>query len=192
MSTGKIVALGILGLIVMGVFGYGCAALSYRETCVKSEASIEAQYKQNQNNYDNMWKKFQEVAAVPAMYANDLKKLWGDAMGKRYEGDAKGAPMFKWIKEHNPSLPVETYTQLQRTLEAGRNGFEADQRDLIARKQAYDVILKGNRSLFFNWYLQFPRMDLDKFDIVTSTKTDNVFKDKKDDSVLFSAPKPVE
>lgn len=186
MSKGIIVLLAIVGLLVVFGFGVGCAALNYREDCIKAEAGIKAQYDQNQNNYDNMWKKFKEVAAVPKMYANDLKELWDKAMKARYEGE--GQPIFRWIQEHNPELDPKVYSQLQRTLEAGRNSFEADQKQLLDKKRQYEVTLKGTRSIFFNWMFGFPRVDLAQYDIVTSDKTEGVFKAKKDNDVLFEAP----
>jgi len=186
MSRGIIVLLCVIGVVVLFGGGYGCSALGYRQDCVKAEAGIQAQYKQNQNNYDNMWKRFKEVAAVPKMYAKDLKDLWDGAMKQRYQGEGNGQqPIFKWIQEHNPQLDASVYKQLQRTLEAGRKSFEADQKQLIAKKQQYEVVLKGNRSLFFNMWFGFPRIDLDEFDIVTSDKTEEVFKSKKDNGVLF-------
>jgi len=186
MGRGAIVVLSIVGVLVVFVFGISCSALNYRQDCVKSEAGIKAQYKQNQNNYDNMWKKFKEVAAVPSMYANDLKKLWSKAMDARYGNE--GQTMFRWIQEQNPNLDPAVYKQLQRTLEAGRNSFEADQKQLVDKKRQYEVMLKGTRSLFFNWFFMFPRMDLDKYDIVTSDKTEKVFEGKKDNGVLFETP----
>jgi hypothetical protein len=184
MSKAIIIILSIIGLIIIFAFGYGCSAFSFRQECVKAEAGIEAQYKQNQNNYDNMWKKFKEVSGVPKMYANDMKEMWEKAMSARYGGEGK--PMFRWIQEHNPQLDSATYTQLQRTLEAGRNSFAADQKQLLDRKRAYDVVLKGNRALFVNMWWGFPRTDLSKFDIVTSDKTEEVFAKKKDNEVLFT------
>jgi hypothetical protein len=78
------------------------------------------------------------------------------------------------------------YTQLQRTIEAGRNGFEADQKQLLDKKRQYEVLLNGTSSLFYNIWFNFPRIDLAKYDIVTSDKTEEVFKSKKDNDILLS------
>jgi hypothetical protein len=92
MKTSTIVVLAIVGLLVLFIFGYGCGCLGYRQDCVKAEAGIEAQYKQNQNNYDNMWKKFKEIAVVPDMYVNAMKDLWAKTMSARYgEGGEQSA-----------------------------------------------------------------------------------------------------
>ena len=180
-----IAIIAVVGLIVLSVFGYGCSAMMFRGDCIKAEAGIKAQYSQNQNNYDNMWKRFKEIAAVPEMYANDLKELWSKAMSSRY--DKEGNTMFRWIQEQNPSLDPTVYKQLQRALEAGRNSFEGEQKQLLARKQQYEVLINGNRGLFFNMWFNFPRIELEKYDIITSDKTEDVFKSKKDNEVLFSA-----
>lgn len=187
---GKVIALAVaavLGLALMLGAVYVIGALGYRQDCVEAEAGIKAQYKQNQNNYDNMWKKFRELAAVPDMYVSDMKKLWSETMTARYGKDGSKA-LFQWIQEHNPDLKVEVYTQLQRAIEAGRNGFAADQKQLLAKKQAYEVLLKGNRSLFYNMWFNFPRIDLDAYDIVTSDRTDEAFKTKKDNAPIELRP----
>jgi hypothetical protein len=191
MKTGTLVVLALIGLFCVVGLGYGCGALSYRQDCVNAEAGIKAQYKQSQNNYDNMWKKFKELAAVPEMYVGDMKKLWSETMSARY-GQGGSKALFQWIKEHNPDLKVAVYTQLQRAIEAGRNGFAADQKQLLAKKQAYEVLLQGNRGLFYNWLLGYPKIDLDEYDIVTSTKTDEVFKSKKDDAPIQLRTPPAE
>lgn len=184
MGTGKIVVLAVLGLLVLFVFGYGCGALGYRQDCVKAEAGIEAQYKQNQNNYDQMWKKFKEVAVVPERYVAALKDLWSKTMTARY-GDGGAKAMFQFIGEQNPNLDSAVYTQLQRTIEAGRNSFMADQQQLLDKKRQYEVLLKGTSSLFYNMWFGFPRMDLSKYDIVTSEKTEKVFESKKDNETII-------
>lgn len=191
MKTSTIVVLAIVGLLVLFIFGYGCGCLGYRQDCVKSEAGIEAQYKQNQNNYDNMWKKFKEIAVVPDMYVNAMKDLWAKTMTARY-GEGGSKALFQFIQEQNPNLDASVYTQLQRTIEAGRNGFEADQKQLLDKKRQYEVLLNGTSSLFYNIWFNFPRIDLAKYDIVTSDKTEEVFNSKKDNGILLDVPKAAE
>ena len=168
-------------IAVIGI-GYAGCALGYRSDCVHAENGIVAQYKQNQNDYDNMWKKFKEMAQVPAMYAEDLQKVYDSAIGKRYgEGGSKAA--FQFIKEHNPNFNDTLYVKLQAAIEAGRNGFEADQKQLIDKKRQYQDILQGNKAMFVGFWFGFPKIDLDKYDIVTSDETQKTFEDKKSDEV---------
>lgn len=167
-----------LGVILALGLAYGGCALSFRSDCVAAEAGIKAQYKQNQNNYDNMWKKFKEMAQVPEMYVEDLKKVYDAAIKARYGEDGSRAA-FQFIKEHNPNFDAAMHTKLQSAIEAGRNGFEADQKQLIDKKRQYEVLLGSTRALFVGVWFGFPRIDLDQYDIVTSDETQEIFRDKK-------------
>ena len=72
-----------------------------------------------------------------------------------------------------------------RAMEAGRNSFEADQKQLVSKREEYEKLYKGTASLFFNPLFGFPRIDLSKYTIVTSEKTENVFDSKRDNEALF-------
>jgi hypothetical protein len=178
MNRVAIISIGCLSVVVLFVVIIVGYVISTNNSCVAQEKSIEAQYKQNQNNYDNMWKKFKEIAAVPAMYTEDLKKVYDSAIQKRYGKEGSQA-MFQWLKEHNPQFDSSIYKQIQQVIEAGRNSFEANQKMLLDKKRAYetdlDVVPKGNVCRAMG----FPKIDLAKFDIVTSDETEKAFKDKK-------------
>ncbi len=174
----------IVAIVAVGVFGAsfaGCA-FDFRSDCIKAEAGIKAQYSENQNNYDNMWKSFREMAQVNNNYADDLKKVFDSAIQSRYGANGSQAAM-QWIKEHNPSLDSSTYVKLQAAIEAGRNRFEAEQKQLIDRKREYEVLLGSTAAIFVNPFFGFPRIDLTKYDIVTSDRTTKAFEEKKDDEI---------
>ena len=165
----------VVGILVVVFFG---TALGYRSDCVALEARIKAQYKQDQNNYDNMWKKFKEMAQVPEQYVADMKKIWGDTLKGRYGAEGSKA-VFQFIQEHNPQLDASIYAKLQAAIEAGRNGFAADQQQLLDIKREYEVVLNGNRALLVGWLMSYPTIDLAEYDIVTSDETQETFKNKK-------------
>jgi hypothetical protein len=131
-----------------------------------------------------MWKKFKEMSQVTEIYAADLKKVYDSAMQGRYGEDGSKA-VFQWIQEHNPNLDPAVYVKLQAAIEAGRNSFMEEQKQLLARKQSYEKLLNGNSALAVNWlpWNGWPRIDLDQFDIVTSDVTDDAFKKKKADEI---------
>jgi len=177
------VTLAAIALVaVLGISYTGCA-FGFRSDCIRAEAGIKAQYKENQNNYDNMWKKFLEASQVNQAYAKDLKEVYQASIQGRYGANGSQATM-QWIKEHNPTLDPGTYTKLQALIEAGRNGFEAEQKQLLDKKREYEVLLGSTSAIFVNPFFGFPRIDLEKFDIVTSTKTEKAFEDKKDDEPI--------
>lgn len=183
METKKL-PVGLIVIATLALFGfvYGGCALSFRSDCVRAENGIKAQYAQNQNDYDNMWKKFREMAQVPEMYVEDLKKVYDGAIKARY-GENGSQAAIQFITEHNPNFDASMYTKLQSAIEAGRNGFEADQKQLIDKKRQYQDLLGGTKALFVGFWFGFPRIDLDQYDIVTSDETQDVFKDKKSDEI---------
>jgi len=185
----KAALIGIGAVAALLVVVFLGSALGYRSDCVRLEARIKAQYQQNQNNYDNMWKKFKEMAQVPGQYVEDMKKIWGDTMRGRYGEDGSKA-LFQFIKEQNPQLDPSLYTKLQAAIEAGRNSFATEQQQLLDIKREYEVVLQGNRALFVGWLFGFPKINLDEYGIVTSDQTQETFKSKKADEVdLFNKKK---
>jgi hypothetical protein len=177
-----VAVLSVVGVIAVVSIMIVSSLLSFRADAVKMEETIIAQYSQNQNSYDSMWKKFKEMAQVTDMYSNDLKKVYDSAIQGRYGEDGSRA-MFQWIQEHNPNLDSTTYIKLQNAIESGRTNFENEQKSLIDRKMAYQMLLRSNRALFVNWVLKFPKIDLDKYSIVTSAPTDDAFTSKKADEI---------
>lgn len=183
MSLGIKITIGIFVFIVT-VLAIGCGAVvGINNKCVRLEAEIKAQYKQNQNNYDNYFKKLKEVAQVPAMYVNDLKKVWDGVMKGRYGKDGSRAT-WQWLKEHNPTLDTSMYKKIQTIIESGRADFEQNQKMLLDKKRLYeDTYLKVFPSGMIASILGFPKMDLASMDIVTSEETEKVFKNKKSNHI---------
>jgi len=174
----------IIGFFVVGLLTVVIAVTSVigiNNDCVKQEAGIVAQYKQNQNNYDNMWKKFKEAASVTSMYTDDLKKVYDGAIQGRYQ-NAQNV-MMNWIKEHNPDFDASMYKNLQVMVESGRNTFESNQKMLLDKKRNYEVSIGSFPAVFVARLLGFPKIDLSKYDIVTSGQTQEAFETKKADEI---------
>lgn len=177
-KTGKIVTGVIAGVAVLAIIVV-VSVIGVYNTCVRNEAAIKAQYAENQNNYDKLFKSIAETAQVPVAYAKDLKDIYLATTATRY-GAGGSKAVVQFIKEHNPTLDAGLYRQVQQVIEAGRIDFESKQASLIDRKRVYESsVLNTAVTGAIARGLGFPRIDLDKFDIVTSDETSTAFEAKK-------------
>lgn len=158
--------------------------INVNNTCILLEASIVAQYSQNQNNYDNFFKKVKEVAKVSDKYSASFKELYDNVMKGRY-GENGSVATFQWLQENNPTLDPSIYKQIQQVIESGRNDFEYNQKMLIDKKRNYQVYIQQFPNSFIAGFLGFPKIDLKQFDIVTSETTEVAFATKKTEPLEF-------
>lgn len=175
LAVGAITGLFVLLAVFLG-FGY----LGFSNTANGFEVDIKAKYTNNQNVYDNGFKKVLEMAQVPDMQVAGLKELYDGAMKGRYGADGSKA-VLQAIKEQNPTLDQKTYLKIQQTIEEFRNEFQANQTGLISVKQSYERYLTATTNgRIFNTFAGYPRIDLAKYDIVTSDQTQKAFDTKRD------------
>lgn len=182
MSKGSIIGLSILGILIFFVVTFAGSLIGINNTCVQQEQTVIAQYNQNKNNYDNYFKKLKETAQVPDMYVDSFKKVYDGIMVGRYgAGGSKAA--FQWIKENNPNLDSSMYRQIQEVIEAGRNSFEANQKTLLDKKQVYQTLLGQFPDGYFAKMMGWPKIDLEKYGIVTSEATEVIFETKRSEPI---------
>lgn len=175
-----LIGFGILGIVMM-ISMYSYVKGTYNEM-VSKENAVVYQYKENQNVYSNMWKKFKEATQVTTMYAEDLEKVYKGAIQGRY-GEGGSKAVFQMLKEQNPNLDVSIYKQIQVMIESGRASFEENQKTLLDKKRVYEVYLQTFPNNILAGFFGFPKVDLSKFDIVTDNRTENAFATKKDDEI---------
>ena len=189
--------LGIVVLVVIlsvvGIFG----GISWNNTGISIEETTVAQFKNNKNIYDNFWKAVKEVASVPTQYKKDFAEVYKGIMENRYPKG--GNPVMKWIKEDNPTFDSSLYKKIQDVIVAGRNEFKRGQQDLADKQRRMSTHIKQFPGSFYKKFFSLPSVlkgelapgkDLDgdgvltvfDYPIVTSTKTEQVFKDGKDDT----------
>jgi hypothetical protein len=170
-----VIALVFFGFVILG---FGTCVVSTRNTMVRHENGIKAQYEQNQNSFSSMTNKVREMSQVPEMYAADLEKLTKTAIEGRYgEGGSKAVMQF--IQEHNPTLDPSMYTRIQQAIESSRTQFATEQKTLLDKKMVYQNTLDTFPENMVSGMFGFPRIDLDKYGIVINQETEDAFRTKK-------------
>ena len=173
-----------LVLAVVLVLGF----VGFQNNCNGYEIGIQKQDEQNSNVYDNGWKKVKEVSQVPNMEAENIKRVYDDVMKGRYGAEGSKA-LFQAIAEQNPQLSQSLYVKIQQVVEEFRNSFQQSQKELVARKEAYEMFLRTNTSSrIYNTFAGYPKIDLSKYKVITSETTDKVFDTRRDDKPLDLAP----
>jgi hypothetical protein len=162
---------GFIGLMV--AVGLGLAAVffimtyvSYHNSAVQYETRLEGVWKENQVVLNNYTTKVQEVAQVPDMMKNDLKEVIQATFEGRY-GDKGSQAVFQFIKEQNMPLDNQLYRQIQQVMESGRNDFATSQKMLVDVRMNYEAQLKYVWSGFWMRLAGFPKVELEKYKIVT-------------------------
>jgi len=162
----NLIKLAIAGIVVavvaFGMIGVYNSSVKVEETIIAKADSVEQVFAQ-------FGQKVKEVAQVPSMQADDVGKVFREAMEGRYGSDGSGA-MFQWIQEQNPNLNSEVYTRIQSVIESGRNDFQRENQQLIDLRRTYKTSLRSfpggmvRRTVF-----GFPTFDMDTQYVPIST-----------------------
>lgn len=179
-DSGMKILFALLLIGGMSLFGGGLYILGVYNTCVEHEEGIKAQYKQNQNNYDKLFKSILETAGVTKQYSKDLKELYAQVMQGR---KGSGQELFRSITEANPAMDTTLYAKVQTVIETGRLDFEMNQKSLIERVRVYRTYTGRAPASLVAGMAGFPRIDFDKYDIVTSGRTTDAFESKRDEAI---------
>ena len=179
MNKGLISVLVTLGIIV-SIGGLVVASyISNANYGNSAENLITATYQDNQNVLAQYGQKVAEVAEVPTMYRDDLLKVTTAAIQGRY-GEQGSKAVFQMIKEQNPTLDSKMYTQIQQVIESGRNEFQASQTRLIDQERQYKTQLGNVVSGFWLRLAGYPKIDLSKYQPITTDRAADAFKNGKE------------
>jgi len=170
----KVALLSVIGSIFLAVLIFIGCIFGYNNSAVRMEKAIQAQYEQNQNARSQFVTSVMEAVQIPTMYKDDFKEVILADMEGRYGKDGSKAT-FNWIKERNLDFNSAMYTKLQNMIEAGRAEFAHEQKLLIDKKRAYKMKLDSLPGEFFYAMLGFPKINLDKYNIVKSADNNKVF-----------------
>lgn len=186
-------------LVILGI-ATGLSAISWYDGAVAKQEGVKAQFRDNQNEYDNFWKKVQEAAQVPSQYKDDFKELLATETTAKYGKEGSQATM-QWFRDRQINFPDTMYLKLMNIIESGRNDFKRGQTMLLDKQQVFSVATKTfwGRELAGFWDIPTaltgplaPTKDLDgdgkltvlDYPIVTSKRTNDAFASGEDNEPI--------
>lgn len=176
---GVIIAIAIvLCLAVPAIFGY----VSAYNLGNRTENQLTAMLENNENIYANGTQKVIEIAQVPSIYAEQVSKVTREAIQGRYGQDGSKA-VFQFLQEQNPQLDPAMFAKIQVVIEEFRNKFELAQRDMIDVKRMYNTQLGSLWTGFWLGVAGYPKVDMKKFEIVTTDRARQTFDTKRDQGI---------
>lgn len=178
MSNGMKFGIGLTAAFFLIGISFVMMLFGVKNTCVSHEKGIEAQYEQNQNNLAGYTNKIMDMVQVPKMAMNQIKEVALAAIQGRYGKDGSKA-LFQAIQEQNPTVDSSLYRSLMQAMEAGRNGFDADQKTIIDKCRVYDTYAESAPQSFFVGFFGYPKYDKTKCKPVITEQVDHDFKAKR-------------
>lgn len=179
---------GIIGgacLLIVAVVIYMMMSLGYHRKENNLRQLIVAKQRDNQNQFDNVWKKISQVAEVTDGQKEALKEI---IIGYAQARGTGGGSIAKAVHEAVPNVDTSTFNNLQNIIVAARDGFTRNQRELLDLKREHDTVLTDPISGFF-----VGGKSPIEVTIVTSSRTAQSFESGKDDDVsVFKRQKPAE
>lgn len=178
MKTGCAISLVVAGVIALIVFMLIGSVISTYNQEATLRTSINAKQQANTAEFDNMWKKINQVAQVPDQELNKIKEIIVSYADSR-TSDNQGQ-MMAWIKEAVPNIDTSSYKLLMNIITSSRDAWTMRQAELIDLNRERNKLLATFPSGFI---LRLFGREPIEIKVVTSTKTERSFETGKDDDV---------
>jgi len=170
---------GLIVFLAMLIVGGGSCVMSImgvNNTCVEHENNIDAQLSANKISLAGYTNKIMDMVQVPEIAKDHIKEVAVASIEGRYGKEGSKA-IFQMIKEQNPTVDASLYRRLMEAMEAGRNGFDADQKTLQDKCRVYRNYYQTAPTSLIVGFLHFPKSGLDdRCKEVTTQQTEEDFQ----------------
>lgn len=178
------ISVAILSFLVIG-----CGlAVSYSNQEAAIRNAITAKQKDNENEFDNLWKKISQNAQVDEKARETLKDVFVSHAQARTTGGAKDGSLMKWVTESVPAVDLSTAKNLMNIITGSRDAWTMRQKELLDLKRQHDnLITQFPSRIFIGWFGNPTPIEVQ---IITSTRSSEAMRTGKDDDVeLFGKPR---
>lgn len=124
--------------ILLILFCMGGCAISYHNKAIDLESQFNAVQTDNESQFDNMKKKIISSGKVTKAQADIIEKVIIKHAEAR--GGSGGMTLVNAVHESVPTVPVETFTNLQNIINGSRDKFTACQSRLLDIKREHDAL----------------------------------------------------
>jgi hypothetical protein len=162
-----------VAIILLFTIVYAVMHVTYTNAEIRLRNQIEAKIDDSQSHYTKMFEVLVNQAGVARQYANDFKEIYPQLIAGRYGSD--GNMLMKWIQESNPNFDTALYSKLMTSIEAQRESFHNNQRQLIDLSREHQNKLKTFPSRHF-------LSGIEEIDIpvIINNETEEVFKTRRE------------
>jgi len=157
-------------------------AVSIHNEEVQLRNVIAAKQKDNESEYDNMWKKIAQAATVTDAQKQALIEIFQAHAESR--GGLSGNAVMRWLEESVPNVDTTTFNNLQNIIVASRDRFTIRQKELLDLKQKHDTLLDSFPSGMLLTMLGRGKIDVT---VITSSRAQRAFEGGTDDDVSLPA-----
>lgn len=164
----SIATLGIAGIYLLGTYN---SAAGLRNT-------YEMKIKDNESEYDNMWKKISQTAQIADAQKEGFRQVYSDYAQARTPQSQN--QLMTWIKESAPNIDLSIYKQVLNTITGSRDSWTMRQKELVGIAEEYNKKMVTMPSGFILKLFGFQIIDPK---VITSGKTEAAFATGKDDDV---------
>lgn len=171
-----VIAAGVvfLTLILLSVASY----VSYANQGNRLEKQLLAKVADNENILSSGYQQVTGVVQVTSMATEDQMKVFTAAIQGRYGADGSKA-VFQMLKESNPQLDPQLYREVQKTIKDTQKEFQNGQTGLQDVRRSYETQLDNVWGGFWLSLAGYPKVDMKKFDIVSTDAASDAFRTKK-------------
>ena len=175
--TSKTIFASAIALIIgISIISVVLIRISYSNDEIRQYETIKMSHKNLQNHFDKTWKEIRDVAKVSDKY----KDAFISAYKEMIESRNYGGEQIKLIFEDNPQFSDKMWDNLQKVISRNREQYMREQERFLAMKQNYYTTF---RVFPASWLVK--ERDIEQFNIVLSTKTNETFESGVDDSEAF-------
>lgn len=186
--SGALIALIVVAAIALLLVPMYISAMNYG---ARTEITLDTKLQDNENIYSQGTQAIMEIAQVPQMMKNDLLELVKAEIQGKYGKDGSQATV-QFLRDRNIPIDASMYRAIQQQILAFRAKFETAQRELLDQRNAYQLALNTfPRSVMLSM-AGYPKVDLKKYDIVTTNKARQTFETKRDDGIQLPGLRPAQ